>query len=597
MVQAINPTACVPAAVGGVISVAVTAPSAGALGDGYSTVSPASNVLPETPGLQPWRFSRHASAALLRADAHSPNAPFKVLERFSTCRVLVVDDHELSLSCIEQDLRRHFAAVDTIADPVRVIDLLRAAKESGASYDALVLDLRMPGMNGDALLRAISEEGLLIPTVIHSGSHASVLQHGLLPQIEDLRTEEFERRAREIDRVAEAFASVASFDAFERWRRDYVRLTDGVPLTFVSKRAWTSGREDFSHATLARALCRVIASGEETNWENFEQAVARFRPALWDGQADTEYIEALVEAARFVAGKALWLAKLLEERVPVIADHERWKDYHLMVGELSGPDYSHEKLRGELDAVDEAGRRRHALPVTLAAFAWFLEFLMDEEPDIGGAIRAQPDVLKELERFRGLSQRTGEFVRAFRFCRDKAMPVDLRNELHLCSIPAVRIEDFWEIDLTGIDDTGPWISAPLPLLRFVIEQPLLNALQWTEWRKGAVNMRLATKDVASLDARSRAYFREQHGLRDDDRVAMIEIADQGPGIAPEDLGRIFDFRYTTRVGGTGFGLAFVAKYMALMNGAYHVESELGAGTRFFLYFLLTEPPAIEGEKY
>jgi signal transduction histidine kinase len=58
------------------------------------------------------------------------------------------------------------------------------------------------------------------------------------------------------------------------------------------------------------------------------------------------------------------------------------------------------------------------------------------------------------------------------------------------------------------------------------------------------------------------------------------VRDNGPGIAPEVLPRIFDPFYTTRPDGSGLGLAVVKK-IALQHGAdIQVTSEPGQGARF-----------------
>jgi two-component system C4-dicarboxylate transport sensor histidine kinase DctB len=66
-----------------------------------------------------------------------------------------------------------------------------------------------------------------------------------------------------------------------------------------------------------------------------------------------------------------------------------------------------------------------------------------------------------------------------------------------------------------------------------------------------------------------------------DRVA-IDIRDTGPGIAGEDLDRIFDPFYTTKSvdEGTGLGLYISQDIVASMGGRIEAESEPGEGTVF-----------------
>jgi two-component system, NtrC family, nitrogen regulation sensor histidine kinase NtrY len=64
-----------------------------------------------------------------------------------------------------------------------------------------------------------------------------------------------------------------------------------------------------------------------------------------------------------------------------------------------------------------------------------------------------------------------------------------------------------------------------------------------------------------------------------DRV-VISVRDRGPGIAPDDLPRIFDPYFTTRRGGTGLGLAISKNVVEGLGGTLGVISRLGHGTEF-----------------
>jgi signal transduction histidine kinase len=70
----------------------------------------------------------------------------------------------------------------------------------------------------------------------------------------------------------------------------------------------------------------------------------------------------------------------------------------------------------------------------------------------------------------------------------------------------------------------------------------------------------------------------------DDSSIEVTIRDDGPGILPDKLGRIFEAYYTTKPKGTGLGLATVKHNVELHGGTVKVESELGRGTRFTLVF-------------
>ena len=77
----------------------------------------------------------------------------------------------------------------------------------------------------------------------------------------------------------------------------------------------------------------------------------------------------------------------------------------------------------------------------------------------------------------------------------------------------------------------------------------------------------------------------------------LKVRDTGEGIAPKIMARIFDPYYTTKeVGkGTGMGLSVIHGIVKRHGGGIQVESELGEGTVFEIYFPALEK-TIEKEK-
>ena len=70
----------------------------------------------------------------------------------------------------------------------------------------------------------------------------------------------------------------------------------------------------------------------------------------------------------------------------------------------------------------------------------------------------------------------------------------------------------------------------------------------------------------------------------------MRIADDGPGIPPDQLRRVFDPFYTTKREGTGIGLAICHGIVEQHQGTIHLESTVGRGTTAFVRL-----PLYEGE--
>ena len=76
-------------------------------------------------------------------------------------------------------------------------------------------------------------------------------------------------------------------------------------------------------------------------------------------------------------------------------------------------------------------------------------------------------------------------------------------------------------------------------------------------------------------------------------MAVFEIVDSGPGVAPEEIERIFEpfsrgsAAQTGAVGGTGLGLTIARMLTDLMGGEMSVSSTPGQGSVFRVCLLYT----------
>ena len=107
----------------------------------------------------------------------------------------------------------------------------------------------------------------------------------------------------------------------------------------------------------------------------------------------------------------------------------------------------------------------------------------------------------------------------------------------------------------------------------------------------AVNARDAMKEGGTLTIQTSPYKNvEPKFLRGDTmppgEYILIEVADTGSGISESHLNRIFDPFFSTKEKGrgTGLGLSTVYGIVNQTGGFISVESEMGIGTKFSIYF-------------
>jgi len=81
---------------------------------------------------------------------------------------------------------------------------------------------------------------------------------------------------------------------------------------------------------------------------------------------------------------------------------------------------------------------------------------------------------------------------------------------------------------------------------------------------------------------------------------VLSVSDDGIGISPEDMERIFEPFYTKKVmgrSGTGLGMAVVWGTVKDHNGYIGVQSKEGKGTTFTLYFPVTREKRVDNKSF
>lgn len=108
------------------------------------------------------------------------------------------------------------------------------------------------------------------------------------------------------------------------------------------------------------------------------------------------------------------------------------------------------------------------------------------------------------------------------------------------------------------------LEGDIELLEQVLINLLLNALQALEgWESPAIGLRALLNDRGRI---------------------LIQVSDNGPGIPPENIEKIFVPFYSTKPGGSGIGLSLSRQIMRLHRGSIHAVSEPGGQTIFTLSF-------------
>ena len=159
----------------------------------------------------------------------------------------------------------------------------------------------------------------------------------------------------------------------------------------------------------------------------------------------------------------------------------------------------------------------------------------------------------------------------------------MRQDVRLASIPARDAVDAGELieaavqryqDLARdqrvvlravVEDTLPKVRGNRDLLLEVLDNLLRNAFDAVE-AAGRVTMR---------------------GKRLRDAVHIV-VEDNGVGMSEEELERVFEPSYTTKVGGTGLGLPLARRLVAQCGGSLTADSRPGQGATFRIILPIVE---------
>jgi PAS domain S-box-containing protein len=174
---------------------------------------------------------------------------------------------------------------------------------------------------------------------------------------------------------------------------------------------------------------------------------------------------------------------------------------------------------------------------------------------------SEADVKKSLEVIGSEIRRLDRVVQGFlRFMRPQELtlkPVDLNGMLQsVCALLEAESLSHRVRFILELEPALPAVSGDEELLRQALINILQNAVQAMP-NGGAVRIRTRPEEVDWV---------------------RVTVTDQGVGIAPEDVDKIFKLYYTSKPGGSGIGLSVVYRIVQLHDGTVEAKSELGRGT-------------------
>ena len=281
------------------------------------------------------------------------------------------------------------------------------------------------------------------------------------------------------------------------------------------------------------------------------------------------------ESSQDANGNKRWL---LTTKVPL---RDEFGDVVGIVGigrDITARKIASEDLRSAMEAADAANRAKsdflanmsHEIRTPMNAIIGMTELLLDTKLDatqrgylkmVGESGDALLSIINDVLDFSKIEAGMLDI---------DSMPFDLRETLgDTMKTLAVRAHSKGlELAFRVAPEVPPYLIGDAGRIRQVLVNLVGNSIKFTEHGEVVVDVELKSEN--------------------DNQIELLAcVRDTGIGIPADKCKSVFnefeqaDTSTTRRYGGTGLGLAISSKLVAMMGGSVWVESEVGAGSRFY----------------
>jgi two-component system cell cycle sensor histidine kinase/response regulator CckA len=505
--------------------------------------------------------------------------------------ILVVDDNDRLASLVEKYLRREGFGTAVATSGAAA---LGALKQPRSPVDLMLVDLKLPDMTGEKLLQTLADRSLAVPYIVlaeHGDERraAEQLRAGALDYLMkdetllELLPPVVRRAAEQLDR--KRLLQEAEI-AYEHLRRHYEMilqhagegiccLDENGRITFVNPAALRMlgyERDDLLGEDLA-ALAERPGPGSHGRVRDAIASATTFRSPemmFWRKDGSSFPIEftstAIREANRPVASvfvfKDISQRKLLEEQY-------RQSQKLQAVGQL-------------------AGGIAHDFNNLLTVISGYSDLLAANASLDARAKDGVREVQAAADRATKVTRQLLTFARK-QMLMPKAMNLNAVIT-EITKLVRAGIGEDITLDMQLADGLAPVTADP-----GAPDQVIINlALNARDAMPRGGKLTIATKAV-TVDPTTAG---RQPGLRPGG-YALLTVADTGHGMDAQTKARIFEPFFTTKdVGkGTGLGLAMVYGIVTAHGGHIDVQSTVGGGTMFRVFWPLAAGPVRQGSDH
>jgi hypothetical protein len=335
--------------------------------------------------------------------------------------------------------------------------------------------------------------------------------------------------------------------------KDLARLTQKISDGDFSQKIEVTSKNEMGQ--LIGSFNRMIdqIKGKQESLENYLESLELANKQLKQAQEELIRTEKLASIGRFAAGVA----------------HEVGNPLGAILGYtsiLQKEGIDREESKDYLNRIEKEIERINRIVRELLDFARPSKFEI-KEVEVNKVIESTLSLLSYQKSFKNIETR-----------------LDMQPDL-----PMIRGDDsqlsqvFINIILNAVDAMMEGGTLTIQTATHIVENQETNGFQRIYPRRRRSDpMESDYSRMRKSDPLSALFKKFSEG----DRLVKIRISDTGVGIPKENLENIFDPFFTTKAPdkGTGLGLSISLRIVESLGGEIRVESELGKGTTFEVYF-------------
>ncbi len=494
-------------------------------------------------------------------------------------RILVGEDDSIIAHVVQKKLRREGFETDEATTGLEIL-----GKASGGNYDLLLLDYRLPDLDGGEVIDLLSQNGIEIPFIIMTGFGDEAIAVDMMklgaqdylikdPKLFGLLPKVINRSLKSIEGQKRLLAATAKI-------QEQASLLDGAQDSIMV----------------------LDENYEITYWNKASERIYGFKEDEVKGRMESDFLlpskaerDKLKGINELLVEKGKWqgeiehadkdgTAVIVSSHRSMVYDQENQPKSVLIINTDISEKKSLQKqiiLSQKMESVGQmAGGIAHDFNNILAGIFGYVRLAQRGLPEDSPARKDLEQVMRGAKRAKTLVSQILSFSSHNTAELRSVVLADVVEEaIHLLNVSAtssVLIEK-------NIEDVDGFVMADSTQIHQVIINLGMNSLHAMKERGGKLRIGLQR-------------FNQEDGIAgalldfDAGDYIVLKIQDEGHGMDEETVSRIFDPFFTTKGEGegSGIGLAVVHGIVTHHGGKIEVRSDVGEGTITTIYFPLAK---------